>query len=348
MAKRSKHKAKRKIIKEWGLALALAFILALFVRGFIVQSYVVTSTTMEKTLRPGDFVFVNKAVYGARLPMTLVSLPFSATVYSSVIELPYWRLPGYGKIRHNDVIVLNYPVQLDPPIDKKEPVVKRCIGLPGDTLKIENKQVYINRQSIPFPEQVQFNYRIVTDGTLLDKTFLKRFDITEGGMVSDIGIYDFPLDEKRANELLELPEIRYVRELKDFMRENTFYVFPTGYYYQWNKDYFGPVVIPFSGQEVTINIHTIDLYKDIIGEYEGNALEINDSKVFINGVAVNSYVVQKNYYFVMDDNRDNAKDSRFWGFVPEDHIIGKAGFIWFSYTKNEHHIRWNRIFHPIR
>lgn len=347
MTKRSIRK-KRKGLKEWGQALLLAFVLALIVKGFVVQSFVVGSSKMEKTMLAGDYVMVYKVSLGARLPITLLSLPFIPSVYSSLLQLPYLRVPGVSKIKQNDLLVINYPAQLDPPIDKREALLKRCVALPGDTIKISNKKVYVNDELLPDQGKLQFNYRLVTNGEPLDQNFLDKYGINEGGQVSEIGIYDFPLTQENVALIKEESTIRYVRELKDFPGENTQYVFPIGYYYSYNKDYFGPLVVPYKGQVVSITSKTLERYKEIISEYEGNTLEIRSYKIFINGREASTYTIKENYYFVLDDNRDNAKDSRYWGFLPESHVIGKAAFIWFSYDKSKGKIRWKRVLKSVK
>ncbi len=339
-----KRKKNRKGLKEWGQALLLAFILALLIKGLVVQSFMVASPQMEKTILTGDFIMVNKIQYGARLPITLLSVPFFSSAYSELIQLPQIRMPGFGSIKHNDLIVFNYPVQFDPPIDKKENMVKRCIGLPGDTIKINSKKVFVNNIPNICTSSLQFNYRVVTNNKVIDNEFLEKYEINEGGMVSDIGIYDFTLDFERYKQIKADKNIRYIRELKDFPGENSRYIFPIGHYFSFNKDYFGPLVVPYKGQVIQLSTHNIEIYKILLTEYEGNSVEIKNYKIFINGKKTTKYTIKHDYYFVMDDNRDNAKDSRYWGFLPKSHIIGKASFIWFSYNKSKGAIRWRRMF----
>ncbi len=343
MGKKRKRKS-NSIIKEWGKALVLALILAITVRNFVAQSFVVSSTKMEKTLLIGDYVLVNKTKFGARFPITLLSIPFANELYTQIIQLPYFRLPGFGNIENNDLVVLNYPALRNAPIDKRQTIIKRCVALPGDTLSIENKKVFVNTIKQPFPEKVQFSYRIVTNENEIDNTLLEKYDITEGGKVSDIGIYDFPLDENRAESILQESNIRYVSELKDFPGDNTTMAFPNSQLCIWNKDYFGPIIIPFAGQTIELNPVSYALYKDLIEIYENNTLIKKGLVFYVNGTASTNYTIKSNYYFVMDDNRDNAKDSRTWGFVPESHIIGNTSFIWFSFNKQKREIRWDRIF----
>lgn len=313
---------------------------------------------MEKSLLAGDFIFVNKIKYGSRLPITILSIPFLDTKipftnlssYIDWFQLPYIRLPAFSEINNNDVIVFNYPAQTDVPIDKKTKYIKRCVAIPGDTMEINNKNVFINNNEVNFGENIQFNYRVITDGTKISNEILSKYNITEGGIIADIGVYDFPLTQKAADSLRKEPFINNIRALKELQGYGSIITFPQSKFFLWNQDYFGPVVIPKAGNNVNINYKNIALYKRIIEIYEGNCLEVKANKVYINEEEAADYTFKMNYYFVMDDNRDNSKDSRYWGFVPESHIIGKAAFLWFSIDKNKkglHKIRWKRMFRMI-
>ena len=301
---------------------------------------------MENALYSGDYVLVNKISNGARLPITLLSLPFT-NIYTELIQLPYLRFPSISEIEINDLVVFNYPVSFDIPIDKNDTYIKRCIGLPGDTIKIENKIAFNNNIKIDKNLDLKFQYRIITDGTGFTEEFLDSLNITEGGVVSDMGIFDFLINDSIAKILSNLDYVRNIRIKKDYPRENTKFVFPTGDFISWNKDYFGPITIPQKGKTVNINYKNINLYKDIIENYEANTLETRQQKIYINDKETTEYTFKQNYYFVIDDNRDNAKDSRYWGFLPETHIIGTASFIWFSFDKNQSEIRWDRVFKAI-
>ncbi len=332
-------------IKEWGLALVLALVFALLVKGFVLDSYVVKSQRMEKTLLKGDYIFVNKLSTGARLPVTIVSVPFFGNIYSTIIQLPYMRLPGFSKVKINDIVVFNYPKTIDPPIDKKEVMVKRCVALPGDTVIIDNKKIIINNIELAEKPTMQFNYRVVTNGNLLDNSFLQKFNITEGGIVSDIGIYDFALTREIADTVLAQANVDFVRELKEFSGENSSLYFPSSLIYNWNKDNFGPLFVPKKGSTIKLNHITFYLYRFIIEHYEGKKISKKNNVVFIDGKPTQKFTFEHNYYFMADDNRDNANDSRYWGFVPESHLIGKAGRVWLSVDKANNTVRWNRFFY---
>lgn len=342
---RKKRKSNKKGLKEWGRAIVLALFLAIVVKGFVIQSYVVSTQTMEKTIMAGDYIWVNKLKYGARLPITLLSVPFFSNLYTDIVKLPYMRLLGSGEVERNDFLVFNYPTSFDTPIDKKRVLIKRCVGLPGDTIHIHDKELFVNKKLNSEKENTLFSYRLVTDGSLLNETFTYKYDITTGGMVSDIGIYDFPLKKSQVAEIkANEPQIRYIREMKDFRGENTKGIFPEGRKYNYNKDFFGPVVVPFKGMEITLNGKTLEKYRILIENYEKNEVIVRNNQIYINGLATDSYIVKNNYYFVLDDNRDYAKDSRYFGFLPENHIVGNAIRVWFSVNKNQENVRWSRIF----
>lgn len=341
---RKKRKKNKNIFKSWGQAFLLALLLALLVKGFVMESFRVANRTMEKTIFKGDYIFVNKLKYGARLPITLLSVPFTNQLYWPFIQLPDMRLPGYGTINRNDFLVFNYPGLFDPPVDKRPIMVKRCIGLPGDKVQIKNKKVWVNDKEIPEPQTALFNYRLVTDGTFLSDEFLNKYHIAEGGLISDIGVYDFPLLRSQTKAIKKEPQIRYLRELKHFFGENTDGIFPQGKYHHFNKDYFGYVIVPYKGMRIKLHAKNIEHYKLLITQFEGNSLLVRNNRVYINGIESDYYTVKSNYYFVLDDNRDYAKDSRYFGYVPENHVIGNAVFTWFSYNNLKGKIRWHRIF----
>jgi signal peptidase I len=249
---------------------------------------------MQNDLFEGDYIVVNKLAYGARLPITPLSLPFSSsTSFLTWIKLPYLRLPGYTHICRNDVMVFNLPTDTKVPVDERELYIKRCIALPGDTLKIDSGRIFIN-----------------------------------GKLQQDLGkVPDFRIS----------PQSTYSPNF-----------FPHNSRFQWNLDYFGPLLIPKKGDSVKIDFNNLALYSKIIGELEGNKLETNGTGIYINGKKADSYTFKMNYYFAIGDNRHNSIDSRYWGFVPEDHIIGKASMLLHSNSTDSVAIKTSRNFSFIR
>ncbi len=353
MAKVKKNKSR---FHKWLKSLLWAFIILLIVRSFFFQFYTVTHNKMEPSLLPGDYILVNKLSFGPRLPITFFALPFNDNFipfigiksYIDLFHLPYLRLK-FGEVNRNDILVFNYPNMYDVSADLKPLNISRCIALPGDTLHIKNKIVFINSKATndTFPP-VLFHYRITTNGTFFSQHFLDSLHIS-GKLIADMGVYKFYITPKMANQLKSVPYIKYIQKISDFWSYNSTLCFPeNSQSIGWNKDYFGPVIIPKKGQTVNLTLKNIDIYKKIINNYENNDLKIDETQkqIVINGEIANTYTFKQNYYFVMDDNREKAKDSRYWGFLPESHIVGKASTIWLSIEKNKEssRIRWDRMF----
>jgi len=350
MAKNSKSR-----FRKWLKSLFWAFILLLFVRTFFFQFYTVTHNKMENTFLPGDYLIVNKLSFGPRLPITFFALPFNDNFvpflgiksYINLFKLPYLRLK-FNKIDHGDILVFNYPNLYDVAADIKPLDISRCIGLPGDTLQIKDKVVFINSKEIIDSFPTVFHYRITTNGTFFTQNFLDSMHVS-GKLIADMGVYEFFITKQQVNQFRTIPFVKYIQKISDFWSYNSTLCFPeNSHYITWNKDYFGPVVIPKKGQTIDLTIKNIDIYKKIISNYEKNSLTVDKSnhQILINNKPANTYTFKQNYYFVMDDNRDMAKDSRYWGFLPESHIIGKASTVWLSIEKGRDHahIRWHRIF----
>ncbi|HIE16418.1 MAG TPA: signal peptidase I [Bacteroidales bacterium] len=352
MLKKNKQK---NYLRKWIKSLLGAFFILIIIRTFFFQFYVVTHNKMENSLRPGDYLLVNKIDFGPRLPITFFALPINENFipflniksYFSIFELPYLRIKT-GKIERNDILVFNYPNMSDISIDLKPQEISRCIALPGDTLEIKDKEVIINHKHTNSTYPL-FHYRITTDGTYFSQHFMDSIGV-KGKLISDIGIYKFYISPATAQTLKKLKYIRYVQKISDFWHYNSILCFPeNSKTIGWNKDYFGPIVIPKKGQTVKLTLKNIDIYRKIIENYEKNTLKIDTSGyIYINNRLTSFYTFKQNYYFVMDDNRDMAKDSRYWGFLPESHIIGKASIIWLSINKDIHSIRLNRIFKTCR
>lgn len=304
---------------------------------------------MEKGLLTGDFMFINKLSYGPRLPKTLLSIPFvNQKYYSTLISLPYMRLFGSPDIERNDIVVFNYPIEDEHPVDHRTYFVKRCLAISGDSLRIIDGLAYVNNQLTNNEEFLQFNYHIKSD-TVLDSLFIAKYNLIEGGKISDNNDYSFTLSKELADTLRSKTFISIIEKNNEKKEMWDEFVFPFNEHYKWNVDNYGPIKIPAEGDTVRLDSTNLCLYERIITKYEGNTLELKGDTIYINNVVTNTYVIQMNYYFMMGDNRHNSQDSRHWGFVPEDHIIGKATRIIYSNDKIKHTgIRWGRIFNGIK
>lgn len=313
---------------------------------------------MEGTLLSGDYVLVNKLSYGPRLPNTLLSLPFAhqrlpftenTHSYLDWIQLPYKRLFGSPDVQHNDVLVFNYPMEDEHPVDQRIYYIKRCVGLPGDSLQIKEGQVYVNGVYNDVPEKLQFNYKVVTEQDTMDSEALTKLGITEGGKMKNKGEFWFTMNATTMDSLKTLANIKSVEPLIEKQGSYSDYMFPENEHFLWNVDFFGSIYIPKAGDSVNLTIEQLPLYKRIIEVYEKNTLTTSGDSIFINDIYAKQYVFKMNYYFMMGDNRHNSADSRFWGFVPEDHIVGKAVLVLLSIDKSDAKsgIRWDRWFHKI-
>lgn len=344
--------------REWIDALIFAVIAATIIRTFLIEAFTIPTPSMEKSLLVGDFLFVSKVNYGARTPMTPLSFPFAhqelpvigGKSYSEAIKLPYYRLPGFSKIKNNDIVVFNYPMEDDRPVDKQTHYIKRCIAIPGDSISVVDGIVQLNSKKINLPEKGQLLYDVSTNGTGFNARILEKLDITEGGPGMSEGDFRLFMTSEAATELAKLPNVRSVRRLIAPVGVYEDYIYPHNPVFPWNVDNFGPLYVPKQGDKIELNEKNVILYKRCITKYEGNTLEEKGGKIFINGVESTSYTFKMDYFFMMGDNRHNSADSRFWGFVPDDHIVGKAVFIWMSWNTNGgfiDKIRWSRLFRLI-
>jgi len=362
--KRVKKKKKKKSeLRNWGDAILFAVIAATILRTFLIEAYTIPTSSMEKSLLIGDFLFVSKVSYGPRVPMTPLAFPLvhhtmpigGGKSYSESIKLPYHRMKGLGQVKRNDCVVFNWPAEtLGRPIDKKENYIKRCVGIPGDTIEVIDGQLMVNRNPQEEFEGMknQFQYSVKTKGTGLNpKILYEKYDITEGGYGRNQNEYNLTLTNKNRDALATFPNVISVD--KRVKKEAKFeeYIFPHSKNFSWNEDNYGPILIPKAGTTIHLTTENLPIYKDIIERYEGNTLEIVGGEILINKEVATTYTFKMNYYWLMGDNRHNSADSRFWGFVPEDHIVGKALFIWMSWDKNAKglkKIRWNRLFDGVK
>ncbi len=392
--KRLKEGEKRKFIVEILDAFIIAAIAAFLLRFFMIEAFTIPTSSMEKTINVGDYIFVNKLRFGPRLPNTPLSMPFTHHTipftktrksYLAWLQLPYKRLAGFGKIRPFDVVVFNFPegdsVVLNypksdetyytlsrkyggkfvtdyyktiiRPVDKREFYIKRCIGTPGDTIEIIHGVAYINDKQEKQPPRLQYNYFFIAEGisdsSLFSEMDISLYDINYNEFNS---IYEVPLTRDNLKLIRNNMKVKGIRkhESIDPIVSN-YQIFPFSGKYMWTEDNFGPLIVPKKNTQVKISADNLPLYSRIISVYENNKLVQQGDSIYINGILTDSYTFKMDYYFMMGDNRHNSNDSRFWGFVPEDHIIGTAFFVWLSLDRNKpsfKKIRWKNMFKFIR
>ena len=350
-------KPKKSVAREWADAIVFAVIAATIIRWLFLEAFTIPTPSMEKSLLVGDFLFVSKIHYGPRTPKTPIQMPLThqkiwwtdIPSYVDWIQLPQYRLPGFTSIKQNDVVVFNYPPELNYPVDLKTNYIKRCVGLPGDSLKVEDTQILINGNAIDNPEKMEFRHNIITNQDIKERVF-KNYDITDYER-TNYG-YIAHMTSETAKEFEKLPFVENVEILKMSEDQVNPRVYPkNSQLFDWNEDFYGSIWIPKKGVTIELNELTIALYRDVIQHYENNdEVSIENGKMIIDGQEVSEYTFKQDYYFMMGDNRHNSEDSRFWGFVPEDHVVGKAFFIWLSLDKYEtffNKIRWSRFFNLI-
>ncbi|MBB1138519.1 signal peptidase I [Myroides sp. WP-1] len=365
---------------EFVSSILFAVVVATVIHTYAIQPYTIPTSSLEKTLLVGDFLFVSKFHYGARTPMTTVALPMvhdtipftSRKSYLNKPHLPYFRLPGFQKVQHNDIVVFNWPVDTiykfnDPvrrpgvikPIDKKTNYVKRAVGLPGENLSVKDGVVFINDKELQLNDRakVQYSYLVETDGTLDLRKIINDRKISDFVTYLDrphYGIYFRSLTNDDVAYLKTFSGVKGIHKSPGAeqllgMKTPSGFIFPHNQP-TWTESNLGPIHIPAEGETITLNEDNLPMYKRAIRVYEGNELDVKDGQIYINGQATNQYTFKQNYYFMMGDNRDNSEDSRMWGFVPEDHIVGKPVFVWMSldqaipWSKALDKIRWDRMF----
>ena len=384
--KEGQPKKKKSAVREWFDAAIFAIIAATLIRTFIFEAYTIPTPSMEKTLLVNDFLFVSKISYGPRIPMTPLAVPFThhtlpftkySKAYSEAVHWKYRRLPGFSDVNRYDVVVFNFPegdtVALEQqdqsyyqmvrsqgreaiweqyhvtsrPVDKRENYIKRCMGIAGDTLSIKDGVVFINGKQAPIPPESERDYWVRTTGDQLNASRLDEMDVDpEPDLILDSSKFRYDLVPSAAATLKTWPAVKSIEPFVTQATQNVL-VFPHDTAnYKWTEHNFGPMYIPKKGVTVKLDSSNISLYERIISVYEDNKLEAKNGQFYINNKPANSYTFKMNYYWMMGDNRDNSLDSRYWGFVPEDHIVGKAWLIWMSYGKGS--IRWSRLFRTIK
>ncbi len=432
--KKWENKSAKKVM-EWVDAIGFALIAVYFINTFFFQNYKIPTSSLEKSLLVGDFLFVSKVSFGARVPNTPLSFPLAQHTLpvlecKSYIDWPQWkykRLSGFGQVERNDIVVFNFPAgdtvllkkqntdyysvcfqegqsQLAAmgeyyvkdsmdyrayanrcmaigrevvrskkeengdivvrPVDRRENYVKRCVGLPGDVLQILHNQVYVNKLKASNPEGLQANYFVETNGTMITEDLMRALSVSNDDRVlvnnesflrplgfapNSTGqfnpVYHFPLTQKALALLKQQKFVTKVVIEPDYFGGQ---VYPLNQNTGWTRDNYGPIWIPKKGKTLMLSMKNIGIYERAIHDYEGNQLEVKDGKIYINGKQTDRYTFQMDYYWMMGDNRHNSADSRFWGFVPEDHVVGKPILVWLSLDKDrgwfDGGIRFNRIF----
>ncbi len=414
-----KRNGKNSAFIEWIDALIFAVIAVSLINIFLFQNYRIPTPSMEKSLLVGDHLFVSKLAYGPRMPNTPLAFPFTQNTlpltksrsWSNLVQWPYKRLAGLGKVKNNDPIVFNFPAgdtvvleetttsyyeiirraandlklndlrlkdsysgaKLMPdsyyyqkarkeiwdkftviyrPVDRRDNYVKRCIGIPGDTIAIKMGILYVNGKIVPDNGTQQTTYIVSTNGTTINPMAFERLHISKSdqSMISG-SAYFLPLTKSNAEALSKFTNVTGVVPFYSQPGEFAPQIFPYSPGLAWNEDNYGPIWIPKKGVTVGLDTANLCLYERIIDVYEKNDLRVEGSTIYINNAPADSYTFKMDYYWMMGDNRHNSADSRYWGFVPEDHIVGKPKFIWLSLDKEATglgKIRWNRMFMKAR
>lgn len=390
-------KIKKSFAREWADAIIFAVVAATIIRTFVIEAYKIPTTSMEGSLLAGDFLFVSKLNYGARTPITPIAFPFAhhtmpfglGKAYSKIIQLPYYRLPGFEKVERGDVVVFNYPGDAlenpERPIDKRENYVKRCVAVAGDTIQIKDRQLYVNTKAQPHYTKMQFAYYIITNGNKMTASDFENANVRWYNQfmelrLDDNGIPLRPVDELynlyisylsqkdsmlvllNNDQLANLQKSKAVKnirhassqDLKQVIGDNYMEaLFPQNHtVFNWDLDNYGPIIIPKKGWTVELNKNNILLYAFTIKAYENKNIEIGQNyEAIIDGQIAKTYTFHQDYYWMMGDNRHNSADSRYWGFVPEDHIVGKPLFVWLSkdnFNPTGKNIHWSRMFRSVK
>ena len=438
--RKSKNSTVRSIM-SWVDAIVFALVAVYFVNIYVFQNYQIPSSSLEKSLLVGDYLYVSKLSYGPRVPNTPLSMPLTQHTMpilncKSYLDWPHWdykRVPGLGKVKLNDIVVFNFPagdtvalnnqqedfyrlayregrslypnpVEMDSltseqqravldlyyaagskavrenpqlygevvtrPVDRRENYVKRCVGLPGDTLQIIDRQVYIDGKPIPNPENLQYNYFVQTTGPFISEELFRALGISldDQLLMNTNAPYDMQWEamglthrtaQGRLAPVYHLPLTQAMHRTLAGNKKLVSHIviepagptsdmYPQNLYTKWTSDNYGPIWIPAKGATIHLTDDNLPLYERCIAAYEGNKLERKADGIYINGQKTDTYTFKMDYYWMMGDNRHNSLDSRYWGFVPEDHVVGKPLVVWLSLDKDrswfDGKIRWNRLF----
>ena len=411
-----------KFVMSWVDAIIFALVAVYFINLFFFQNYVIPSSSLEKSLLRGDYLFVSKMSYGPRIPQTPLTMPLTQHTLpifntKSYIEWPQWdyrRVKGFGKVELNDIVVFNYPagdsvmmsekyqaqdyyqtcymygiqnVESEKPVDslslqeqwdfyqkvmavgaqvvkdnpgefgvldsrptdRRENYVKRCVGLPGQKLQIKDKIVYLDDKKNKEPDNVQYTYWVNWKQPI-SEALCEELDITQEDLFSAGANHYMPMTHRAAEVLSQHKElVDSVPVVTDADNVDQGKVYPVNANHHWTRDNYGPVIIPAKGQTIKLTLENIAVYDRPIRVYEKNQLEVKGGKIYINGEQTDKYTFKMDYYWMMGDNRHNSLDSRYWGFVPEDHVVGKPIFIWLSINPDQmgKKYRWHRLFNLV-
>jgi signal peptidase I len=365
-------------LREWWDAILFAVIAATLIRWLIMEAYTIPTPSMENSLLVGDFLFVSKFHYGTRTTTTPLQIPLThqkiwfteIPSYSELIQLPQYRLPGFTTVKNGDVVVFNVPPKAlndgkDYPIDLKTNYIKRCLAIGGDILEYKNQDVYVNGQLQEKPTEMQYGYRVNSKAQINERNFEKyglgpedravMDNYNDGSVVYRIWMTNEKYEQIKADKpsyIISMEkENRNEKDVYPYTYYNPTFGLKQNLNMTWSQDNFGPLWIPKEGATISINDSTLTLYGHTILTYEHvDDAKVDNGKLMIDGKEVTEYTFRQNYYFMSGDNRHNSLDSRYWGFVPEDHIVGKAFFIWLSIDSHEsflNKIRWRRFFNLI-
>ena len=370
-----KPKKQKSAMREWWDSVLFAVVAATLIRGLFLEAYTIPTGSMEKSLLINDFLFVSKVHYGARTPKTILQVPLThqkiwfteIPSFSDAIQIPNFRLPGFTSVKNGDVVVFNYPgcpERPDPyggfdkyPVDLRTNYIKRCIGIGGDVVDIRNSEVYVNNKKFDNATGTQKYYKIESNTNINEKLF-EKLGIENKGEGSENGKIYYSINATES-ALAELKKYDFVTNIfpdiiaKGDTSDQNYNAFPhQTTLISNNRDNFEPFTVPKKGMKIQLTDKNIAMYKSVITVFDLNKnAEYKNGKIFIDGKQVNEYTFNQDYFFMMGDNRYESDDSRFWGFVPADHIVGKAVFIWMSIDANGsllNKIRWSRLFSLIK
>jgi signal peptidase I len=364
------NKKKKSPVREWFDSILFAVVAATLIRWLFFEAFTIPTPSMENSLLVGDFLFVSKLHYGTRTPKTPLQVPLTHQTiwgtnipsYTDAIQLPQYRLPGFSEVKRGDVVVFNYPPELQHPVDLKTNYIKRCVGLPGDKLEVRDLQVYANGAAQENPVRMENEYFVATSTTVNETKVFKENGISEYNAYTENYNDTIPGNDQLGYLVFTTVEIAAKLKTYDFVKSITLVksskdisepmLYPNSALFKWNRDNYGPVTVPKEGMTVELTPENVALYGPVIKNYEDNEdVVIEEKTVKVAGKAITSYTFKQDYFFMMGDNRHNSADSRYWGFVPKDHIVGKAVFVWMSIDPNPtsffNKIRWNRLFRVI-